>query len=228
MSANRIVTCFCWAPDGLGAPAGSDGFPGVSSEVPQLAQNRAAGRLATQQELQIFSILVPQLSQYCLGSARSPQCGQAICVSVRDRSAEPSGGRVIDDMRTDPASLRPGLPPPDASRADPAARQLVLRLGHDLAAMNFLAHAADQPAFLIFPVCASGCSAWTGEAEYALGLRPDGVAHVLRQRDGRGDIRHHPARPDETNDQRVRRSTRCAGAKILLGHLGLDHRIPAS
>src|SRR6266849_6366063 len=119
MSANRIVTCFCWAPD-VSGPAEAGLLSSAANAVPQLAQKRALGRLATEHERQIFSNFAPQLSQYCPGSALlCPHCGQATCISPRDGSATSWLG-VVDHVGTDPAGLRPGLPPPHACRPDRA------------------------------------------------------------------------------------------------------------
>src|SRR6185503_4792669 len=62
MSAKRTVTCFCWAPES-GAP--SVGFLSDTSKgAPQLAQKRAPNRFATEHTRHVFSIFLPQLSQY--------------------------------------------------------------------------------------------------------------------------------------------------------------------
>ena len=74
MSANRIVTCFCWAPD-VSGPAGI-GF------VRRLERGAAVGAepgvrpFAAEHERHILSIFVPQLSQYWPCSALSPQRGR--------------------------------------------------------------------------------------------------------------------------------------------------------
>ena len=192
MSAKRTVTCFCWAPD-VSGPAESGLFSGASKAVPQLAQNRAFGRFVAEHERHIFSICAPQLSQYCPGSALCPQRGQATSISPRDGSAT-SRGWVVDHMWANPAGLRPGLSPPDASGADRAARKFASRLSRKLEAIDLLAHATDQGTGLVFPVRAFGLDARTCQAEDALGLRPDGIAHLIGQRDRGGNVRHHPVR----------------------------------
>src|SRR5260370_32099706 len=102
ISANRTVTCFCWAAD-VSGPAKPGILSGVANVVPQLAQNRALGRFATEHERQIFSDFAPQLSQYCPGSALlCPHWGHATSISPREGSAT-SWLRVVDHIATYPA-----------------------------------------------------------------------------------------------------------------------------
>ena len=219
MSANRIVTCFCWAPD-VSGPAGGDFLSAASNAAPQLPQNRASGRFVAEHERHIFSIFVPHLSQYCPCSALSPQRGQATSISPRGGMAT-SWGWVVDHMWADPTGLRPGLSPPDASGADRAAWQFANRRGRPLKLIDLLLHATDQGARLVFPVHAFRLAARGGQSEDALGLRPDRCPHLIGERDLGGNVCYHPVRADETDDLRVWRLTGDAGTNPLFGHLRL-------
>jgi hypothetical protein len=128
---------------------------------------------------------------------------------------------VVDYMRTNPASLRPGLPPPDARGADRAAWQFANRRGRALEPIDLLLHATDQGTRLVLPIHAFGLAARSCQAEDALGLRPDRGPHLIGQRDLGRNVRYDPVRADETDDLRVWRFTGDAGANLLLGHLRL-------
>src|SRR5258708_34711323 len=95
----------------------------------------------------------------------------------------PSRRGVVDYMRTNPASLRPGLPPPDARGAHRAPRQFANRRGRALEPIDLLLHPADQRTRLRFPIHAFGVSAPSCQPPDALGLRPDRGPHLIGKRE---------------------------------------------
>ena len=220
MSANRIVTCFCWAPD-VSGPAGG-GFLSACLERgaaigAEPGVRPVCGRTRTTYLLDFCAALIavlPLQRAFSTAGAGYEHLSSRRIGNITGRDCRSHAGKRGRPPARSVATRRKR----SGSRSAAVCRPARSRAGDDrlARACDRSGHRPGFPSSRIWIGMHGAC-----QAEDALGLRPDGAAHLVGQRDRGGNVRHHPVRTDEADDLRVWRLTGRAGTNLLLGHLRL-------